>query len=162
VPPPRETSSGAASTQTAQSELAYPATIVPTKDPASRPDRHPPVRVRSCRLPVHFAPFWSTCRVFLVSLVSHLAIAPGVTGATRRQRCTALNPHPTHATNLPFTGRHRVGGPPKTRRRCRLPPVVAPSERKTPKTRDLHRNRWSITQESRKLDTRGSVTLGAP
>ena len=65
VPPPRETSSGAAATQTAQSEHANTATIVPTKEPASRPDRHPPVRVRSLRPPVHYAPFCSTCRVFL-------------------------------------------------------------------------------------------------
>ena len=137
--PPPETSSGAATTHIAQYEHAYPSTLVPTKAPVSRPDRHPHMRVRSWRLPVQFAPFCSTLRVFELSLVSHLAIAPEVTRATRRQTRTALRPQPTHATPLPFTRKTRVRAPPRTRQRCRLPPAVAPSQTKTPKTRDMLR-----------------------
>ena len=69
--------------------------------------------------------------------MSHLAIAPGVTRGTRRQRRTALRPQHTHAAPLPFTRQPWVVGPPKTRRCCRLPPAVTPSQTRTPKTRDV-------------------------
>jgi hypothetical protein len=96
------------------------------------------------------------------SLVSHLSIVPGVMRTTRRQKCTALRPQRTHATPLPLTRQPRVGEPAKTRRRCRLPPAVAPSQTKTPKTRDLFQNRPSITQES-KLGHLGLCDIqGAP
>jgi len=85
------------------------------------------VRVRSWRLPVHFAPFSGTCRVFL-------AFARVPSGDRSRSDARhaapeihALHSHPTNATNLPFTRQARVGGAQKTRRRCRLPPAVAPS-----------------------------------
>ena len=61
---PRETSSGTATTRIAQSERAYPLHIAPTKEPAALPGRHPPARVRSLRLPVHFIPFYSNFSVF--------------------------------------------------------------------------------------------------
>ena len=54
----REASSGAATIESAWYECLT--TIVPATAPASRPDRHCPVRVHSWRLPVHFAPFCST------------------------------------------------------------------------------------------------------
>ena len=94
------------------------------------------------------------CRIFLLSRVSHLAIVPGVTRTMRRRKCTVLRPHPTHTTLLPFTRKPRVGGPPKTRQRRCLPPAVAPSQSKTPKTRDLLP---SIAQESRMLDLKGRL-----
>jgi hypothetical protein len=48
-------------------------TIVPAKEAASRPDRHPPVRVRNWRLPVHFAPLCST----LVQLLAFVRVPFG-------------------------------------------------------------------------------------
>jgi hypothetical protein len=86
VQPPRETSSCAATTRIAQSEHAYPSTIAPTKEPAALPGRHPPVRVRSWRLPVHFVPFYSHFSAFArVQFGDRLELmrASGAEGALR-------------------------------------------------------------------------------
>jgi hypothetical protein len=151
--PPRETSCGAATTHIAQSDHAYPTTMVPTKEPAPRTGHHLLARVRSRRHPVHLVPvcrhFAALVCSFFASRVSHLAIAPRMMRVTRRRRCSARRPQPTHATPLPLTRQPRVGEPPKTRRRCRPPPVGGPSQTKTTKTRDLLQNRPSITQERR-------------
>ena len=64
-------------------------------------------------------------------------VQPG--GAARARSTRALARQP------------RVGGPPKTRRRHCLPPAVDPSQTKTPKTRDLHQDRRSITTGLRPL-----------
>ena len=156
--PPLETGSGAATTRLALSGHAYPSTIAPTKEPAALPGRHPPARVRSWRLPVHFAPFLRNLQRLFSFRSCPICRSPRTDARQRRRRCSARRPHPAHAVTVPFARQPRVGGPPKTRRRRCLPPAVDPSQTKTPKTRDLHQDRPSVTQESRELDFRGALT----
>jgi hypothetical protein len=86
-----------------------------------------------CACPVGVSP----C-IFVSLVASFLAFArfpfgDGPRSDARRQRRTALHPQHTHATPVPFMKQPRVGGPARTRQRCRLPPAVAPSQRKPPK-----------------------------
>jgi hypothetical protein len=94
-------------------------------------DRPPPSYARAqLASPRAFcAILWHFIASFKLSRVSHLAIGPGMTRATRHRRFSARRPPPTHGI-LAITRQPRVGEPPKTRRRCRLPPADAPSETK--------------------------------
>ena len=161
--PPLETGSGAATTRLALSGHAYPSTIAPTKEPAALPGRHPPARVRSWRLPVHFAPFLRNLRRLFSFRSCLICRSPRTDARQRRRRCSARRPQTTHAVTVHLARQPRVGEPPKMRRcRCLLP-AVDPSQTKTPKTRDLHQDRRSITQESREFDFKGRLDLrGAP
>jgi hypothetical protein len=162
VQPPLETSSGAATTRVAQSEHVYPSTIAPTKETAALPGRHPPARLRSWRLPVHFAPFCSNLqRLFSFrSCPTRRSLrADTRQRRQRRRRCSARRLQPAHAIPVPLARQPRVGEPPETRRRCCLPPAGARDKTKTTKTRDSLQNRRSITQDSRKWDIVGAGTL---
>jgi hypothetical protein len=156
----RKSSSGASTTDIAQSEHAYPTTIAPTHNQRPAPTA---TLLRACAVGVSPCTFFST----LSHILAYACVLFG-----DRARSDAHHAAPkmhgappaahTHTSPLPFTRQPGVRGPPMTRRRRRLPPAVAPSQSKTPKTRGLLQDRPSITQELREFGFGGALTLGAP
>jgi len=137
---------------------------VPTKDPASRPDRQPPVRVRSCRLPVHFAPFWSTCRVFLAFARVPFGDRPRSDGRHAAPEMHGAQPASHTRNKFAVHGATPGRGTPKDA--AALPPAARGRPVRTKNPQNPRFASKSVVYNSRKSkvghsgvrDTRGSLT----